>query len=305
MKTSYKILSLVGCFFILAFVPFKASGYIVSFLSSILMFIALTQAWNVFSGFSGYVSFGHQALFGIGAYTLGISVINWGIPLYLSIFVAGLTTLLIAFVFGIILLRIRGPYFTILTLCSAMVVQIFLTNWDYVGGAFGMYFPAVYVLPQFYWGMLVLAFVAVLLAYRIRRCQFGLNLLAIKNDEDAANNMGVNATRAKVTAFLISALFFGLIGGLWAWNQTYINPRIAIDINMQIMVIAMVLFGGAGTILGPLIGTVVFMILQEILWMHYPGIFLVILGIVIVSFVRFKPEGILQLLSKWSGHKFV
>ena len=298
------ILVLVATFIVLFPVPYVAVGYFTTLFAIILMYINLVNAWNLFSGFSGYISFGHHAFFGIGAYLMAIFMVNFEFPIWVSIMLATLLTTLIGTLIGLPFLRIRGPYFSISTLCFAFATQLFFSNWEFVGRSFGMYFPAVYTIDKFYWIMLILALITTLLVYRVRASHFGLSLLAIREDEEGAESIGINTVKTKLIAFLISVFVFSLVGGFWAWNKTYINPSSAVSILIQNNIIAMSLVGGLGTVFGPLIGVFAFMILHELLYTSFPELFLVIIGAIIIIVIRFMPEGILPYLSSLAKHRF-
>lgn len=303
-KAIMATISIIGL--ILVFIPFIMGRYMISFMASILMFMALSQAWNVFSGFSGYVSFGHHVFFGIGAYTTFLLIIMWGLSPYLSFIFAGAITIIIAAIVGYPLLRVRGPYFSIATLCFAFVIQAIILNWaDLTGGGSGLTISPAYTLSTYYYLVLGIAGAVLSLSYLIRRSPYGLRLLAIKSDEDAAENAGINTARVKTSAFMISSFFFALIGGVWAWNQTAIDPATVFDLNMQVLVIVITVFGGIGTVIGPILGTIVFMLLQEMLWINYPGVYMIILAIAIILVIRFVPDGIAGYLQKRTGRRIL
>ena len=299
----------------LAWLPSSASAYTVTFTLYILLTISLSTSWNFLSGFGGYTSFGHAGFFGIGSYTgallLYYEKTSW-IP---AVLLAGLMTSALALVIGYPMLRLRGPYFAVGMLAYSELGRVIVTWWDDLTlGGRGVYLPIVRLQreedgmswwdrvqmqlhnDQNYYAMLLLAVVAVVLAYIIGTSRFGLHLLAIRDDEVAAQAMGIATTRVKIIAFSLSAFFPGVAGAIYARQVGYIDPVTVFLVIWSIRAIATAIVGGQGTILGPVIGAVVLTLVSEKVWESDPNLYQVIFGVIIVLVVLFMPGGLIALL---------
>ncbi|MDH3309980.1 MAG: branched-chain amino acid ABC transporter permease [Gammaproteobacteria bacterium] len=278
--------------------PFGVNEYYQSFLLQVFLVIALAQAWNLISGMTGYVSFGHAAFFGVGAYT-GALFLTWGYPWWIAIFNGAGIAALIAVPLGFLTLRLRGPYFAIAMLGLNEVGRIVATLWVSVTkGGTGLPLPPS-LLPSLditYFMMLSLALGATLLIAWVHRSRFGLELRAIREDEEAAEMVGVNTTRNKVTAFVLSALIPGAVGAVYAMYTSYINPASAFDPARNIEMIVVVLFGGSGTVWGPIIGAATVMFLREMLWAQFPAAHLAALGVLLLIVVLYLPGGLVSIV---------
>jgi len=247
------------------------------------------------AGFCGYVSFGHQVFFGIGAYTTAILVTSLKLgaeSLWYSVLLGGVMAAAIAFVLGYPALKLRGPYFSILTMGISEIFYVIMVNTPWFGGAEGLNLPPVYTLPKFYFITLI-TFVAIFFLFRwLRKSKFGFALSAIRQDEDAAESSGVGTHFYKMLAFALSGFFPGIIGGAYVWYITYIDAVAAFDLHIVVQMIAVTMFGGLGTVVGPLVGSVFFTLLSEYLWARMPELYLVVLGVIIVIVIEFMPRGV-------------
>lgn len=272
-------------------------------LTMVLMFVALAQAWNIIGGLTGYACFGQVAFFGIGGYTTAALMehANWSFwwVLPLSAVVCAAFAVLI----GLPLLRLRGHYFAIATLGVAEGMREVVTNLGpLTGGGAGITVPTVAGRGTpwlgndgFYLLFLALAVLAVVMAALITGSRFGYGLRAINQDEDAAAAAGVNTTRAKVLALSCSAAITGLVGSAYAFQQVTIYPQRLFDVDITVIMIVMVVIGGAGTVLGPLIGAVGLQLVSEYLRQNYPQEHILVLGAVIVIVVLLFPAGLLTV----------
>jgi branched-chain amino acid transport system permease protein len=278
--------------------PFGVNEYHQSFLLQVFLVIALAQAWNLISGMTGYVSFGHAAFFGVGAYA-GALFLTWGYPWWLAILQGAGIAALISVPIGFLTLRLRGPYFAIAMLGLNEVGRVTATLWvDLTGGGSGMTISPS-LLPSLdvkYFTMLAIALGATLLIAWIHRSRFGLELRAIREDEEAAEMVGVNTTRNKVTAFVLSALIPGAVGAVYAMYTSYIDPAAAFDPARNIEMIVVVLFGGSGTVWGPIIGAATVMVLREMLWAQFPAAHLAALGVLLLFVVLYLPGGLVSMV---------
>ncbi len=274
-----------------------ANTYYLSFGFVVFLNVALASSWNVISGFTGYTSFGHVAFYGTGAYTAAILMSDHAWPWPLAFLAAGLTAVLLALAIGWPCLRLKGPYFAISMLGLAEVLRIVALSWESLTyGGSGI--PMLPVLPVrgFYFLMGALALAAVGLGGVVARSKFGLRLLALREDEVGAEMMGIDTTRYKLIAFLLSAFLPGVAGGVDASRVGFIEPTSSFAVFITIQMIIMTMFGGRATALGPVIGAVVLTVVREALWARYPYDYQMLFGILIIALILFMPEGVMGLV---------
>ncbi len=283
----------------LALYPMEATGYGIRFMLQLFMWIALAQSWNLISGLTGYVSFGHVAFFGMGAYTAGILIAKLGWPWLGASLAGGIMAMVLALVIGWPCLRLKGPYFAISMLGLNEVLRVAVSYYEgLTGGGSGLSLPTLYASVQIYYVMGLLALAVTALTYVIITSRFGLRLMTIREDEVAAEAMGIDTFRYKLYAFLLSAVAPGIAGGLAARDQGYIEPISVFPLITTITMIVMALFGGQGTIWGPVLGAVALFTLQELVWARFPYIHPLLFGAIIVTVVLLMPRGILGVLQQ-------
>jgi len=279
--------------------PLYASGYGLRLMLQLFMWIALAQSWNLISGLTGYVSFGHVAFFGTGAYATGLLIarLGWGwIPASLG---GGAAAAILAVVIGWPCLRLKGPYFAIAMLGLNEVLRVLASYFEgLTGGGLGLSLPTLDATRPIYYAMGAVAGSVTALAYVIVTSRFGLRLMTIREDEVAAEAMGIDTFRYKLYAFLLSAVFPGIAGGLAARDQGYIEPLSVFALTTTITMIAMVLFGGKGTIWGPVLGAVLLFALQELVWARFIYLHQLLFGAAMVAVVLAMPRGILGVLQQ-------
>jgi branched-chain amino acid transport system permease protein len=284
---------------VLAVYPMRGTGYGVRFMLQLFMWIALAQSWNLISGLTGYVSFGHIAFFGMGAYTAGILIVKLGWPWLWASLAGGVGAVVLALVIGWPCLRLKGPYFAIAMLGLNEVLRVAVSYFEgLTGGGSGLSLPALYASVPIYYAMGVVALAVTGLAYVIVTSRFGLRLMTIREDELAAESMGIDTFRYKLYAFLLSAVGPGIVGGLAARDQSYIEPISVFPLIMTITMIVMVLFGGTGTIWGPVLGAVLLFTLQEMIWARFIYLHQLLFGAIIITVVLLMPRGILGVLQQ-------
>jgi branched-chain amino acid transport system permease protein len=270
-----------------------------------VLYASLGTSWNLLGGYTGQISFGHAAFFGTGAYTSTILLLRWGVSPWLGMFVGAALAVLLSLPLGWLTFRLRGPYFALATLAFSEVVRVIVYNWDTVtGGGDGLNILAnLGGTIRFYYIAVVLAVAGVLAIGSIIRSRWGLFLNAIREDEDAAEALGVPATRMKVTALAVSAFFVALAGSLFASYQLYINPDLVYESSLSIQMIVVTIVGGIGTLAGPIVGALMIVPLSEYFRGLSPVANLLIYGVFIVIFMLFVPEGIVSLLRRFVGHR--
>jgi len=284
---------------VLAFYPMGGTGYGVRTMLQLFMWIALAQSWNLISGLTGYVSFGHVAFFGMGAYTTAILVTKLGWPWLAACLAGGVTAMALALVIGWPCLRLKGPYFAIAMLGLNEVLRVIVSYYESLtGGGSGLSMPTLHASVPIYYAMGLVALLVTALAYVIVTSRFGLRLMTIREDEVAAESMGIDTFRYKLYAFLLSAVAPGIVGGLAARDQGYIEPMSVFPLITTITMIVMVLFGGKGTIWGPVLGAVLLFTFQEIVWARFIYLHQLIFGGIIIAVVLLMPRGILGVLQQ-------
>jgi len=284
----------------LASTPLWGSNYVIRLAVVIAMYTALTLSWNFIGGFAGYPSFSTAAFFGLGCY-VGAIAERAGIPMVVAWGLATLFTGAFAAALGAIILRLRGHYFAIGSIAVVEVVRLVISSWgSLTGGGDGLNLPLLSGGPNavariFLLVMTVLMIVTFLITVYVDRSRLGFGLRCIQQNEDAANMAGVNITLYKVIAYTLSALFCGTVGAAYASWTGYIDPTDSFSIIMTIKVPVMCLLGGPGTVLGPVIGTAAFTLLEEVFWANFLDYNRAILGVVIVILIFFLPGGLLAL----------
>jgi branched-chain amino acid transport system permease protein len=284
---------------VILILPFTATNYLLRLTTIAFMYIALASSWNIVGGFTGYPSFATAAFFGIGAYGSGILRSGGTLPLPVCWLAGAIAATAFSLVVGPAILRLRGHYFAVASLVLAAVLRE-ITNaaTALTGGGMGLNLPtagAVNVDAQtrfYYVSMLIAAVLTVSLAALIWRSRLGWAMRCIEQNEDAAIVLGVNTLATKIAGFAVSAGTAGLVGAIYATWIGYIDPTDAFDDLLSIKPIIMAFIGGVGTILGPLAGAIIFLVLEEFVWRNVLNFHAGILGIIIVALLVFMPGGL-------------
>jgi branched-chain amino acid transport system permease protein len=275
-----------------------------------LIFVAVASAWNIFSGYSGYLSLGHAVFYGTGAYFLVVAAKDWhltGSSVFWLLPVAGVAAALIAVPVGLIALRVRRHTFVVITIAIFFIAQLSASNLSVTGGSSGQlapvpnnWDPATYNNPFYYVG-LIIAVATVALAVAIRRSRYGLQLRAIRDDEDRAAGLGVRAMPVKLSALVLSAFITGMAGALWVYFIGQAVPQFVFDPLFDLAVVLMAFFGGLGTVAGPVLGALVLEPSQ--LWLNLQqsnGYTAEILfGALFLVVILFLPRGVLPTAAEY------
>jgi branched-chain amino acid transport system permease protein len=289
-------LAVLGVLLLFGLVPFLGSSYALGVGFQLLMWIALTQSWVLLSGFTGYVSLGHAVFYGIGGY---VTVLTWQtLPLPLAVALSGTAATLFALVIGYPVLRVRGPYFVILTFGLAELVKYIVINIEAALGKSGRLMLGAPGLPVLYWSMLGLAAAASVLVLLVGRSRLGAGLRAIREDEPAAETVGIAAARYKLAAFALSGLVPGMVGGIAALRSGYFEPQQIFSPTISFTVVAMAMIGGSDTVRGAALGAAFLVLLSELLWANLPELYMILLGLLLIGFVLFAPGGLDGLLRR-------
>ncbi len=280
----------VAAALLLALPPFFAGPYWLGVGLSLLAWIALAQSWVLLAGMTGYISLGHAMFYGLGGYLTVLTWQSW--PLWISLPAAGALAAFVALVLGWPVLRVRGPYFVILTYGLAELVKFVVIDIEAKLGKFGRLLMGAPPLETLYWLMLALALIATLATWYVRRSRFGAGLRAIRENEEAAETLGVPVVRFKLFAFAASAFIPGIVGGLMALRSAYFEPFQAFSPVTSFTIVVIALIGGSDDAPGPILGALFLIVLQELLWTSAPELYLIILGLVLIGFVLFLPDGV-------------
>jgi branched-chain amino acid transport system permease protein len=283
--------------------------FVLHLIIMILFYASLGAAWNIIGGFAGQLSLGHAAFFGLGAYTSVLLNHYTGLNPWVGMLLGVLVTSLFAAAISYPAFRLRGPFFTLATIAFAEVLRILIIYFkDFTKGSVGITIPQKMGLANFMFRekapylyiILIFAAGVFLISYLIEKSRFGYQLIALREDEDAAESLGVNTTRTKLKAAVISAALTSFGGVFYAQYILFIEPysEFSLDLSIQFALVPMI--GGMGTSVGPIIGSFVLTPLQELLrsWLGggFAGVYLVIYGIILMLVVIFMPQGILGLI---------
>lgn len=280
----------------LATLPLHVRPYFVILLNSVLMYVIITLSWAIFSGPTRYISLASAAFFGIGVYVS--AVLGELLPLPLVIVSGGLLSFFLAFIIGIITLRLKGMYFIIFTFgVSELIRHSVLWSEAKFTGTVGRWVVVVEP-PTVYYVMLIIFVFTLVTAFLIRRSKYGLALRSIGENEDASTHIGIDVTALKTVTFAVSAFFMGAAGAIMATRWTYIDPGIAFSPLFSFMPVLMAIFGGVGQLYGPILGATIFAFLEEWLTTEFPYYYMLLFGIILIAVILFLPHGLAGLIEK-------
>jgi branched-chain amino acid transport system permease protein len=306
-------LTLTGLILLLLAAPWIiAKPFFVHLMIMVLMWTVLGASWNLLGGFTGQVSFGHATFLGAGAYTMMILYLKCGLDPWYGILIGGLVAALIALPIGYICFRLRGPYFALSTLAVAEIIRLVALNWESLtAGPVGL---LITTLPKVtFWGKVInwesktpFFYIAVVIALAalfatavISRSRLGAYLLAVREDIDSAEAIGINTVQVRVAALSLSAFFAGLAGGFYALYLRYIDPDAVFSIALSVEMVFIAVVGGLTTVAGPLIGAIFLVTLGETFREHFLVGHLIFYGFFMMLSIRYMPEGIWGKVRIW------
>jgi branched-chain amino acid transport system permease protein len=298
MKALRLILILIALAVLVA-VPWFGSDVLIQFGINALLLAVLAQGWNIIGGYTGYASFGNSAFYGLGSYGVGIAMVQWDLPFGVGLAFGVLLAIIFAFLLGLPVLRLKGHYFAIATLALAQVMAAIVSNVKLAGQNIGLVLPPLNNDLMFYESALALLVAVTLTIWWLSRSKFGFGLIAIRENEEGAKVMGVNTTLYKVLAFALSGVFSALAGGIHAYWVTFIDPESAFDISLNVKMIIMAVFGGPGTVLGPIVGAFSLSAISEVLSSEVTSIAGLFFGIVVVAAVVLMPRGLADIVRQF------
>jgi len=280
---------------IMALLPlFFKAPYQLHILILIFIWAIIGTSWNLLSGYTGQVSFGHAAFFGVGAYTAGLLHFHLGISPWWGMLLGPIAAAIVALPIGMIAFRLRGPYFALATLALGEIFRLLFLNSSFTNGAKGiLLMPAITSKIFYYYLGLALLLVTVGITYWIVQSKVGYYLMAIREDQDAATSLGIPTTLYKNFALIPSAFFTGMAGALYMNYVAFIDPNIVFNLsNISIMVILVVMLGGVATTWGPTVGAAVYIFLGELFRTTLGPANVLVFGILVILIILFLPNGI-------------
>jgi len=298
MKALRSILILIVLAVLIA-VPWFGSDVLVQFGINALLLAVLAQGWNIIGGYTGYASFGNSTFYGLGSYGVGIAMVQWDLPFGVGLVFGVVLSVAFAILLGLPVLRLKGHYFAIATLALAQVMAAIVSNVKLAGQNIGLVLPPLNNDMLFYESALGLLVAVTLTIWWLSRSKFGFGLIAIRENEEGAKVMGVNTTLYKVMAFALSGVFSALAGGIHAYWVTFIDPESAFDISLNVKMIIMAVFGGPGTVLGPIVGALSLSAISEILSSEVTSIAGLFFGVVVVAAVVLMPRGLADIVRQF------
>ena len=277
-----------------------------------MLFATLSQAWNFIGGFAGQVSFGHATFFGIGAYASLVLLKKFDLSPWVGMLIGGGLSVVVAVVIGYPVFKLKGHYFAISTFAVAEIFERLFNNWDFVEGAIGLPAP---VLPEglinfmwyktkmpYFYIVFILFVLVLLLAYKIDRSRMGFYFRAIKQSHEAAEGLGIDTTRYKMVAMMISAFLTAICGAFYAQYILYIDPPSVLSLDISIKIVLIAVLGGAGTIIGPILGAAILIPLSEysriLLGGTGKGVDLIVFGALVLIIAVFQPQGMAGFFKK-------
>jgi branched-chain amino acid transport system permease protein len=288
------------------------SAFAIDIFIRVLLFSFIGVAWNLMGGYAKQLSLGHAAYFGLGAYTSTILLIRFGVSPWLGMVAGGIVAMLASLPIGALCFRLRGPYFAIATIATAQVLMLlFLKFRDFAWGAEGTTMPNLGDAPlmmqfdakaAYYYVALGLLVIGLAVTYRIERSFLGYYLVAVGEDEDAAEAVGVDALRIKRLIYAISAFLTALAGTFYVQYIYFIDPNIAFSFNVSVEAALVSIVGGIGTLWGPVVGTVLLestsALLQSWLGGGHGGVQLTVYSLILIAVILWRPSGLLGLAAE-------
>lgn len=287
-------------------VPLWGSDYLVLFFFLFCLYLTVAQMWNLLAGYSGLISLGQQVFLGIGGYSVAVMGNYYGLNVLLSILAGGFFSVLLALFMSLFIFRMKGVYFSIGTWIFAEILMIWFSNWSFVKYGTGLFIktnPPLSTNETFYIAF-VLGVGSVALVYFIMRSRLGLGLMAMRDNEDVSETMGVQVFRYKLYCFLIAAFITGMAAGVFYIFQVFVQPYKAFSIDWTVKLVFIVIIGGIGTIEGPIVGALILVFLSQVL-ADYFSVSLLILGAIAIAVILLAPKGIMGTLQAKLGFEIL
>jgi len=291
----------------LALVPlFLNNPYFLHMIIMVFIWVCLGQSWNLLGGFTGQVSFGHAAFYGVGAYAGGLLAFHFDASTWYGMILGPLMAMAVAVPMGLICFRLRGSYFALSMLAFAELLRLIATNWiSFTNGSVGILIVPTAGKVFYYYLALALAALSFYVIRGVVQSKWGFYFVAIREDQEAAESMGIDTTKYKLFSLLISAFFTGLTGAFYMNYMAFIDPSVVFALtDVSIMMILVVMLGGAGTFYGPAIGAVIMVIFSEVFRIYFGSANLLVLGVLIVLIIIFIPNGLMDIREYLTRRKY-
>ena len=291
---------------ILGTVPVWGDQYLLFFCMLFCLYMALSQMWNLLAGYSGLISLGQQSFVGLGGYVVGVMSNYYGVYIWWSVLLGGVFSALLALFMSLFIFRMKGVYFAIGTWIFSEALLIWFSNWEYTKYGMGLFIkpnPNI-SMTEIYYASFIVGVGSVALVYGILRSKLGLGLMAMRDDEAVSETMGVEVFRSKLYCFLIGAFVTGTTAGILYIFQVFIQPYKAFAIDWTVKLVFIVIIGGIGTLEGPIVGALLFVLLSQSL-AEYFSVSMLILGAVAISVILVAPKGIMGTLQEKLGFEIL
>ncbi|MEM2314558.1 MAG: branched-chain amino acid ABC transporter permease [Candidatus Bathyarchaeia archaeon] len=298
MFNKIQIFSIIAVMALLTSIPHIFPPVWTSLLFFCFIYAALGEIWNLQAGFTGIINLGVHGFIGFAAYMMAIAITYWGLPIWVSLLFAGAVTTLLALVVSPLIFKMRGLYLALGSLVLALAVYSWFVQWEYTYAGKGMYIAAIVPPNILYYMALIVLIVSVATVWFIRRSRIGLMLIAVRDNERAAEDCGVDIFRVKLYCYLISSFITAIIGGIFYLFGSYLRPTIAFAFTWVLISVASTVIGGMGTIEGPIAGGFLIAILNQYVLARFPGLSQLIYGILIIVIVLLAPQGLMGLISR-------
>ncbi|MBW1997719.1 MAG: branched-chain amino acid ABC transporter permease [Deltaproteobacteria bacterium] len=287
-------------------VPVWGSDYVLLFCLLYCLYMAMSQMWNLLVGYSGLLSLGQQAFIGFSGYAVAVLTNYYGVYVWLSVLLGGLLSVLLALFMSLFIFRMKGIYFAIGTWIFAEMLLLWFSNWRYVKYGTGLFIKPSHPpsMTTIYYMAFIMGAGALAVSYTILRSRIGLGLMAMRDDEEVSETMGVEIFRSKLFCFLVAAFITGTTAGVLYVFQIFIQPYKAFAIDWTVILVFIVIIGGIGTLEGPIVGAFVYVLLSQ--WLaEYGHISLLLLGMIAITIILAAPRGIMGTLQEKTGFQFL
>jgi branched-chain amino acid transport system permease protein len=283
-------------------IPAWGGQYITSIFILIFLYTAIAQMWNLLGGYSGLISLGQQSFVGIGGYALAMASQVYKLPVVWGFAAAGVLSVLFAFLTSFPIFKMKNVYFTIGTWIVSECLRVFFLIWPFVNYGTGYNISATYRMSPglIYYISMAIGLCSVALVVFLLRSKFGLSLMAMRDNESAAEIRGIELYKTKLKCFLISSFVTGIAGSALYLNLAFIQPNAAFSIDWTVSMVFIVIIGGIGTVEGPIVGAILFVLLRQYLY-SFPGFSMLLLGVVAIVIILIAPRGIVGYLNKRFG----
>jgi branched-chain amino acid transport system permease protein len=291
---------------ILGIVPLMGDQYLLFFCMLFFLYLALAQMWNLLAGYSGLISLGQQSFVGMGGYVVAVMSNYYGVYIWLGVLLGGVFSALLALFMSLFIFRMKGVYFAIGTWIFSEALLIWFSNWEYTKYGMGLFIkpnPNI-SMTEIYYASLIVGVGSVALVYGILRSKLGLGLMAMRDDEAVSETMGVEVFRSKLYCFLIGAFVTGSTAGILYIFQVFIQPYKAFAIDWTVKLVFIVIIGGIGTLEGPIVGALLFVLLSQSL-AEYFSVSMLILGAIAIGVILIAPKGIMGTLQEKLGFEIL